>query len=323
MSIWLAGTYTEDMDGTAEGVLALRATDAGGLAVTGTAAVAASPSYLAIDGSTVYAVAEGAGRLASYTVDGASLTPVAETSAGGDAPCHIGVYGSTIVVSNYVSGTLGVVSAEPFELVQTLAAEGSGPHSAQDGPHAHSTVRLGDGIVLSADLGADRIHVHTLVDGRLERTASLELPAGTGPRDIVALPDGRLLVLAELGAELLLLRWSGTLSVVTSVALPGAIAGDHAAGISLSGDRRFAYVALRGSNRIAVIGLEGDELTAIDSVSCAGDWPRHHVLDGDVLHVANQLSSTVTSFRIGSDGIPMLLESNDVPSPTFLLRVSQ
>ena len=323
MSVWLAGTYTEDMGGTAEGILALRTTATGGLEVTGTAAPAASPSYLALDGTTVYAVAEGEGRLAAFALDGSTLTALGDTSAGGEAPCHIGVYGSAVIVSNYVSGTLGMIDAEPLDLVQTLAAEGSGPHSAQDGPHAHSTLRLDDGTVLSADLGADRIHVHALGDGRLERTASLELPPGTGPRDIVALPDGRLLVLAELSARLLLLRWSGSLSVVTSVALAGAAEGDHAAGISLSRDGRFVYVALRGSNRVSVIAIDGDELTAVDSVSCAGDWPRHLVVEGDVLHVANQLSSTVTSFSIGSDGIPQLLETTAVPSPTFLLRVSE
>lgn len=323
MSVWLAGTYTDDMGGTADGILALRTTATGGLEVTGTAAHIASPSYLALDGTTVYAVAEGAGRLAAFALDGSTLAARGDASSGGDAPCHIGVYGSTIIVSNYVSGTLGVIAADPLALVQTLAAEGSGPHSAQDGPHAHSALRLDDGTVLAADLGADRIHVHTLHNGRLERTSSLELAPGTGPRDIVALPDGRLLVLAELSAELLLLRWNGSLSVVTRVALAGAAAGDHAAGISLSRDGRFVYVALRGSNRVSVIAIDGDDLSAVDSVSCAGDWPRHLVVEGDVLHVANQLSSTVTSFSIGSDGIPQLLETTAVPSPTFLLRVSE
>ena len=322
MSTYLVGTYTADMDGSAEGILALRSAPDGSLQLTGVAAVAASPSFLALDGDTVYAVAEGAGRVAEYTLSGTDLTLVSEASSGGEAPCHIGVYGSTVVVANYVDGALGVLSATPLTLAQTLDATGSGPHDAQDGAHAHCSFAVDATTVLSADLGADRLHVHTLAEGKLERTDSIELPPGTGPRDIVAHASGALLILAELGNRLLLARWNDGLEVLSTVDLPGAAAGDHAAGISLSTDGRFAYVTLRGSNRISVLAIEGDALTAVGSVSSAGDWPRHHVIDGDLLHVANQLSSTVATFRIGDDGIPQHLATTAVPSPTYLLRVS-
>jgi hypothetical protein len=56
-------------------------------------------------------------------------------------------------------------------------------------------------------------------------------------------------------------------------------------------------------------------------VSCEGDWPRHHVVDGAFLHVANQLSNSIASFHIGSDGVPVYAGSIAAPSPSFLLRV--
>ena len=51
-----------------------------------------------------------------------------------------------------------------------------------------------------------------------------------------------------------------------------------------------------------------------------GDWPRHLVVDGDFVHVANQRSSTVATFRIGVGGaLTPVGTPVAVPSPTHLL----
>lgn len=323
MSHWFVGAYSADMDGEATGIATLASRPDGSLENLGLAASAESPAFLATDGETLYAAAEGRDSVLAFDRDGLSLTLRGEAPAGGASPCHLGLYDSRVVTSCYADGVVGVLAADPFALVQALEGEGAGPHEAQDGPHAHSTFRLEDDIVLSADLGADRIHVHRFRDGRLHRESSLELPAGTGPRDIRRHSSGRLLVLGELSLEVLVIEWDGTeLGIVSATALPGAKAGDHAAEVSLSTDERFAYVGLRGSNLISVLSVEPDaSLAPLGSVSCGGDWPRHHVVDGDVLHVANQRSSTVASFRIGSDGMPELIaEPTAVASPTLLLK---
>lgn len=312
--MWLVGAYTADMDGSAAGILALRSRSDGSLEVDRLVADATSPSYLAASDEALYAVSEGTGELVAFS---RSFEPLGRASAGGEAPCHIGLYGSTVIVSNYVSGTLGVLGAGPLTLDQVVDGAGAGPHAVQDGPHAHSTLQLADGRILSADLGADRLHVHTLDDGVLTRVASVELAAGTGPRDILQRADGSILVLAELSLEVLVL--SPALEVVATVGIPGATAGDHAAGLTVHGDR--VYTALRGSNRIGILEVVDGSLVGVDSVSSEGDWPRHHAIDGDVLHVANQLSSTVASFRLDARGIPRLIAPpTAVPSPTFLLR---
>jgi 6-phosphogluconolactonase (cycloisomerase 2 family) len=200
-------------------------------------------------------------------------------------------------------------------LEETRMGEGSGPHKRQQGPHAHTVLAIDDAL-LSVDLGADRIVVHR---PGLEVAASLALPPGAGPRDIVRSPSGPLYVLSELTHELFVLRWTGAgLELLSSVAVPGAVDGDHDSAISLWGD--FVYTALRGSNRIATFRAAGDALEPLGWVSSEGDWPRHHAVDGDVLHVANQLSNSISSFRLGDDGTPRLIaDPTAVPSPNYLL----
>jgi 6-phosphogluconolactonase (cycloisomerase 2 family) len=154
----------------------------------------------------------------------------------------------------------------------------------------------------------------------LEVTASVQLPAGTGPRDLVRHPSGFYYLLSELSHELFVLRWTGTtLEIVSSTAVPGAVEGDSDSAISVWGD--YVYTGLRGSNRIAMLRTVGDgSLEPLGWVSSEGEWPRHHAVDGDVLHVANQISNSVASFMLGSDGVPSLIaEPTTVPSPNFLL----
>jgi 6-phosphogluconolactonase len=323
---FFVGAYTDDMGGEAVGIGALGRLDDGSLDYLGVAVASDSPSYLAAHGHVVYAVEEAAGALVAFRRgNGIALERIDSAYSGGTAPCHVARYGDTIVTACYVDGRLGVHDAEPLALAQVLEGSGDGPHPAQDGPHAHATFALDDSTIVSADLGADLVHVHSLRDGVLTRTASVELPAGTGPRDFVRHASGLLFVLGELGLTLVVLEWSdGKLAVVGSHALPGAEPGDHASGLTASADGRFVWAGLRGSNRIAVLAVsdDGRSVIPVTSVSAEGDWPRHHVIDGDVMHVAHERSSTVASFRIGDDGVPRLIAAPiAVPSPIFLLAV--
>ena len=52
----------------------------------------------------------------------------------------------------------------------------------------------------------------------------------------------------------------------------------------------------------------------------AGVWPRHIALDGDQLYVANERSHTVMVMQIDPEtGIPALVQTIEVPSPTVVL----
>ena len=320
---YLVGAYTADMGGRATGIVALESAADGSLRHAGHVATTDSPAYLAAHGDRVYAASEAAGTVEEFRSTALGLDRLGSAPAGGVAPCHVARYGDSVLTACYVDGAVGVVSAEPLSLVQSLPAEGAGPHPAQDGPHAHATCRLPDGTIVSADLGADLLRLHTLRDGRLERTGAVAVPAGTGPRDFLLHPNGRLYVLGELGLVVLVFGLdNGTPELLGSAPLHGARPGDHAAALSASADGRYLWAGLRGSNRISVLAVSGDDgtLASVDSVDAEGDWPRHHIVDGDLMHVAHERSDSVASFRIDEKGIPRYFSTlNRVFSPIFLL----
>ena len=182
---------------------------------------------------------------------------------------------------------------------------------------------LPDGRVLTLDLGADRIHVHAWDDGLLERIDSVALPEGTGPRDLIRLPGGELGLLGEWSCELLVLDPAGdAFEIVQILALPDATPGsDQAAAMGLSGDGRFLYAGLRGSDRIAVVALADDGARAVGSVSSGGNWPRHLLVDDDLVHVANERSNSIATLRIRPDGLLDPVGVAAAASPTQLLKL--
>jgi len=323
MTSWLIGGYGADMGGTATGIGLAEENADGTLRYSGVVAELASPSFLLRHGDRVLATAEGSGYVAAFA--GAELAPDGGTESGGIQPCQLAIVGNRVVVSNYFTGTLGLIALHPDgsldRLLTTLAGDGSGPLPEQASPHAHAALALDDTTFLSLDLGADRIHVNTDLGDALARAASVAVTPGTAPRDIARHDSGLIYVLGEFGGELLVFDWlPGTLAPVTTVPLPGFVAGDQAAGIAFAGP--YVYVGLRGSNQVSVLraSVDGRELHAVGSVSSAGDWPRHLVAHNGVLHVANQQSGTIASFRLAPDGLPTLIaDPTPVPTPTFLL----
>jgi len=302
---WLVGAYGPDMDGGARGITKLRSTADGSLEpVEGFLIEAPSPAFLARHDGTLLAALEGQQAVLEVGGD--------RWPSGGTWPCHLGVYGSTVVVANYFEGTLGLRSGQVVE-----PEAGAGPLPAQNGPHAHSTAEIAAGVIVSADLGTDRVGIHSLIDGILTRTGSLALTPATGPRDLLV--NGSLLyILGEHGRTVTVAQWTDTLRVLDEVALPGAVATDQASALVLVNG--YLYAGLRGSNQISVLRVTGTTLEPVTAVPTRGDWPRHLASDGEMLHVANQLSSTVTSFRLGADGVPVPVgEPCETPSPTYLL----
>jgi 6-phosphogluconolactonase (cycloisomerase 2 family) len=324
---WWVGGYGPDMNGTGSGIYSARTAPNGALELVGLAVEVESPSFLVGRGDHVYAALEGAGRVESFRRSDDALVRDGGAESGGKWPCHLAFAGGGLVAANYFNGSLGVVTLDAAGAVAGLAQvvqhEGSGPRPEQGGPHTHASFAVADAALLSLDLGADRIDVHTVGDVRLEPHSFVALAAGTGPRDIARHASGLLYVLGELGGELLVFEWRDAgLRAVASAGLPGFVEGDHAAGISF-GPGGFVYVGLRGSQRISVLhaAADGASIEQVGWVSSEGDWPRHQVIDGDVLHVANEHSSSIASFRLGADGMPVLIaDPTAVTSPSYLLR---
>ncbi len=328
---WLTGSYGADAGGTGAGIVAMRSTGDGTLEVVGTADATPSPSALLAHGDHLYAVIEGPGEgfVQSWRRTGTTLELDGRASSGGELPCNLVVYEGRLIVANYGTGTLGVIGLDAAGAVTTLdqSIPGSGsvpgPHPDQGSSRQHAAFVTDDDVLVSLDLGTDQLHLHRIVHGVVSRYDSFDLPKGTGPRDIARHPSGLIVVLGELDATMHLLEWSDGFTHLASVQLP-QVEREHAAALAFSADGRFAYTSLRRSDRVAVVAIDADErrLGFIDVVPGGGSWGRHLATDGDLLHVANQVSNQVTSFRIGTDGIPVqLAPGTAVGSPTYLLRV--
>jgi 6-phosphogluconolactonase len=322
--IWVGG-YTEDLNGAAEGISLLGIAADGSLENHGVAMAVDSPSYLTKSGDVIYAVGEGGPNVSAFRVVGSELHFHGMQDAAGALPCAVTVLGdrSLLVAACYGDGTIDVHPLAPDGSIQktgqTLRGEGKGSRINQDGPHAHAVLPLDGSTVLTTDLGTDDVYVHSFDGELLSRTGRVKLPTGSGPRDLVRHPSGAVYVLCELSCEVVVL--GPDLAIVGQVAMPGREAGDHAAAIALSADGTFLYAGLRGSDLISVLGVSDDglTLTPLASVPSGGGWPRHLVVDGELLRVANQLSSSVVTFSIGADGIPVKQSSCHVPSPSYLL----
>jgi 6-phosphogluconolactonase len=314
---FLIGGYGPDMGGTGSGMLWADSSDDGRLEVGTLAAELDSPSWITVDGDRVLVALEGAGAVVELDLVGGRLSPAAHHVVGRN-PCHIAVADGLPIVACYGDGTVWTPT------VSLVGSAPRGPLDAQDGPHAHHVLRLADGTVLTLDLGTDRVYLHRIEGGALVRYDELDLPPGTGPRDLLALPDGRIAVLGEWSCELLLLEPMGsTFEIVQIVPLPGASpGGDQAAALGLSADGRFVFAGIRGSNRVATLALDADAVRPVGWAPSGGDWPRHLVVDGEFVHVANQLSNSIVTLRVEHDGtLTPVGEPVAVPSPTCLAAV--
>jgi 6-phosphogluconolactonase (cycloisomerase 2 family) len=325
--IWVGG-YTDDMTGTATGIQLLGVAADGSLEDRGLAVAADSPSFLASSGDTLYAVGEASGTVSAYRISGGELHFLGLQNAAGELPCALTVIGerAALVVACYGDGTIEVhplaADGAVRKTVQSLRGEGRSSRINQTGPHAHSALQVDASTVLTTDLGTEDVYIHTFDGELLTRTGTVKLPPLTGPRDLLLHPSGVVWVVGELSHEIFVLERDGEgFAIRGSVALPGAEEGDHAAAVALGSDGKFAYVGLRGSDRIAVVavGDGGTSLSPVASVWSGGGWPRHLVIDGEYLRVANQLTNSVVTFTIGVDGVPVQHSSLAVQSPTYLL----
>jgi 6-phosphogluconolactonase (cycloisomerase 2 family) len=322
------GGYSPDAGGQATGISRARSYPDGTFELLGVAAEVESPSWLIAAGGIVHAALEASSQLASFRVTAHGLELLSKVPAGGQYPCHLGISGGALLAACYGDGVVAVHELDErgaiVGLRQAIPGAGSGPLEAQEGPHAHTVHPLADGRVLSVDLGADRLHVHEWQGELLVRIDTVALPPGTGPRDLLMLPGGALALLGEWSCELLMLEPVGDAFEVGQIlTLPGATVGtDQAAALALSDDGRHLYAGIRGADRVAIVALDPDGARGAGWVPSGGEWPRHLVVDGELLHVANQRTSSVATFRIAADGSLGQLSTAQIASPTHLLAVA-
>ncbi|QVQ54471.1 lactonase family protein [Spiractinospora alimapuensis] len=334
----LVGTYTGERGG-GRGIYRMWREADGALTQPELVAEQDSPSYLALHpgGRALYAVAESAdsGVVHYDFVDGRPRLRGRRAIPAG--PCHLVVTpsGEAVLSASYDAGT---VNSQPLGVdggfvgaTTSVAGYGSGPDpERQEGPHAHAVAIAPDGTVLSTDLGADLVRAHRLdaETGTLRPVAAIPLPEGCGPRHVVVHASGHVYVLTELaGGIAVLAPRSGYADLellahepATRDDVPGDALG---AAIRVSDDGRFVYTSTRGADLVTThqVKADGTRLRPVADVPTGGRWPRDFCVDGQWLHVANEHSATVCTFRLSPrTGAPEPFgDPVPVPSPVCLL----
>jgi 6-phosphogluconolactonase len=314
----LIGGYSGDK-GSGSGITVLD-----GNRVTGTIP-AESPSWIARhpDLPVLYAVAEtDHGQVCAWSLDdGVPGKALGCGDTGGAEPAHLTVdpSGRFLITANYSGGSISVHRLGPDgsigERTDLVQHDRGGEHERQEQAHPHMILAADTGLLV-VDLGGDAIYrYHLGADGKLELDDVVATPAGSGPRHVLPVAD-RFYVTAELSAQVLVFEADWRLA--------GAVPASRSAGPNqpseLVSNGSYLYVANRGPDSVSVFALDDNALPRYVTEVPAGRWPRHIALDGENLYVASEQSHEVLRMQIDpATGIPALVQSVPVPSPTVIL----
>ena len=312
------------------------------------------PTWLAAsaDARYLYSVSEVGndgktnGSLAAFAIDRSSggLRLLNKVSAGGGGTTYVSLdaTGKTALAANYGSGRTTAFRVLPDgrlgEQTASMAHSGSGPHRRQAAPHAHAVVVSPDNrFVLAPDLGADRVFIFRFdaATGALSpnNPPFAQLPAGSGPRQMVFHPSGKFAYLMnELVARIAVFAWDarkGSLSEIETVS--SLAAGDTSepsgAGIAMHRAGRFLYTTTRNDNAVEVFAIDGTKgaLAVRQRAPARGQTPWSCAIDPAGLHlfVMNQASDSVAIFRIdpNSGDLRPIGDGLSVPAPACALFV--
>lgn len=342
----------------------------GQLAQKGLVVAASQPSFLAVHPTrpgvfaSVHETDEHLGRpgggISLYQFDPTTGTAnLLQTRAThGGAPCHIAINGDgrNLGVANYMGGNytfFGVQAATPqSESTEDGAStpigaglnagalfqnKGSSVNSQrQEAPHGHCVRYLpgeSDRVIV-ADLGTDEVLVFQLkliADEFVPRLVNrLEMPPGSGPRQIDFHPNGRwIYVINELTSTVSLIDFtpdSGEMNLMQTITtLPENFTGNNStAHIQVHPSGQFVYGSNRGHDSIACFSVDSETgfLSPIGHQASGGQAPRHFLIEptGHYLLAANQGSDNVLVFPI-DQGTGQLGQSQFqamVPTPVCL-----
>jgi 6-phosphogluconolactonase len=231
--------------------------------------------------------------------------------------------GRLLIFANYTTSTLGVQNLAPdgpFDgPVELVRLTGGGPDAdRQDDAHPHQALFI-DGVLFVIDLGADMVREFTIVPiarstAALAPRRATSVPAGSGPRHAIMLPDGRLAVSGELGSNLLIGRpgdapaaWTNVKSTLKTGPAKTRHLRNYPGDIQRSLDGRFVYFANRGYDTISTFDVSGPAPVLVSELDAAVAWPQHLLVTKDHVLVAGWDSSRVAALPL-TDGRPSRAE---------------
>ncbi len=319
------GTYTR---GASKGIYVYRFDPkSGDVESLGLAGEIVNPSFVALhpNGKFLYSVTEVGvngkenGSVTAFSIDPASgkLTKLNTVSSGGGGSCHLVVdkTGKSLMVANYGSGSVGIVSlGEDGRLgekaVATQHSGSSVDKKRQEGPHAHAVVLSADNRFLYVpDLGLDKIFGYRLDPSKATLSANdpafVQESPGSGPRHFAFNPKGKYAyAINEMKSSVTAYNYDASRGALTEIqtisTLPKDFTGeDNSAEIEVDADGKFVYASNRGHNSITAFSIAGDgKLTVVQNVPTQGKAPRNFKIDptGAYLFAANQDTGNIVVF---------------------------
>jgi 6-phosphogluconolactonase (cycloisomerase 2 family) len=263
----------------------------------------------------------GDGEIHAWRVTGDTAEVLGGKPSLGSDPCHLVVDpgGRLLIFTNYSTSTIGVQNLDAdggFDgALELLRLTGSGPETErQEDAHPHQAFFAGETLFV-IDLGADLVREFALRPGA-RGTAALvagrttAVPAGSGPRHAVMLPDGRLAISAELGSSLLVGRpgdpveaWANVRSTRKTGPAKTRHLRNYPGDIQRSEDGCFVYFANRGYDTISTFDVSGASPVLASEHDSGVAWPQHLLVLGDHVLIAGWDSSEVTALPL-TEGKP-------------------
>jgi len=338
----IVGTYT---DGDSEGIYTVAVDGDGAVDVRDATEAGENPSFLAIhpSGDYCYAVNEiddGAVTALSIGDDGELERLNQITTGGGADPCYctVDATGQYLLVAHYTGGTVAMCPIADDGQIETPSAlvehEGAGPNEErQEAAHPHSINPGPDNdFAYVPDLGDDRVVGYELdLDaGELVQSeeATVELPAGAGPRHMAFGPVGDYAYLInELNSTVTVLDRNADTGALTAVdtapTLPDDAEGENiTADIHVHDSNEWVFGSNRGHDSVATFAIDDGSITFEGTESTQGEWPRNFALtpDGDHLLAENMESNDIVTFAVEAETgrLDATGAVTEIPSPVCL-----
>ena len=301
-----------------------------------------NPSFLATDGSRVYAVSEQPDTSASvwawrFHADSFKLLnaqPTGLNGLSGEDPCYVATNGKLLAVANYSGGTLALFPLESDGRIAPLdslifSSIGGPDLSRQGTPHVHCAAFTPDGKhLLFSEFSADAIGSLDLVGTQVRNyRKAATLPDDFGPRHLLFDVSGQhFYVIGELSGDIAVFDYEAGRLQLKQIVKADEVNARGAADLHFSPDGLFLYASLRlRSDGIAIFSVAGDGTLSKAGYLPTGPHPRNFTVTEKELIVACRDNDSIEIYpRDPKTGLPgPMKRSISAPKPVYVQLVAR